>query len=630
MVAGILSQALQQIQPTLRTNGFGISNPHRKIALFVPPSTKSPLFVYGKSPSQRSFLSLGSEEYDTHDSDYDASEEEGQLSRSVSLPSQVSEREPEFDWLLEEHQRMYSSVENSEDEEDEDDTHDQDYHGYQDETDDYTNLISRIRHNQLNFQRHSLRRNSYRSIGSLSLKVGEDFHGEKVTVQLEVNKLISYAMPLIVTFSLEQAFSLVNLMVVSHLGKTELGAVSLATMTSNIIFAIFDGLSSVLDTLCPQAYGAKHYETVGIHLQRCSILGMVLFIPFGLFWWFSDKILIQFVPDEEVVRLTGIYLRIFIMGAPAYILFENLKRYLQAQGIFEAGTYVLIICAPINVLLSYLLVWNEKIGVGFIGAPISASINFWLMLILLILYTVYIEGSKCWKGWNKKCLTHWKDLIKLSIPGIIMLEAESLSYEILTLFASRFGTNYLATQTAISTIGNIFYMISFSTGIASSTRIANFIGAKRITCAKLSTKVGILSSIVIGLLNCLIMIVFRYQLAGLFTNDELITDMIVKIFPLVGAASLFDSINSVSGCCLRGQGMQRVGGYINLFAYYFLGLPLAWYFGFYLDLKLNGLWYGMLISYIVIGIWQSIVVLDANWELILEEAEDRKEDHVNV
>jgi MATE family multidrug resistance protein len=429
-----------------------------------------------------------------------------------------------------------------------------------------------------------------------------------------------------ITFFLEHVFSLVCFVVVSHLGKKELGAVSLATMTSNIIFAVFDGLSTVLDTLCPQAFGAGDFNAVGVHLQRCSLLGMVLFVPFGLIWWFSDKLLAFFVGDAEVLHLTSTFLKIMIWGAPGYILFENLKRYLQAQGIFEAGTYVLLICAPINVLLTYLLVWNKYIGVGFIGAPIAVIINFWMMFLFLVGYTSFIDGSKCWNGMSTKAFTRWKELIHLAIPGIVMLEAESISYEVLTLFASSFGTSYLATQSAVSTIASLFYMSSFSIGIASSTRIANFVGAKRIDCAKLSTKVGIISSVIMGIISGASMIIFRVPFANLFSKDEEVIQMIVDIFPLIGFISIFDSINAVSGCCLRGQGMQRVGGFINLFAYYVVGLPLTWYFGFYLDYKLKGLWYGMFISFLVIGIWQSLVVLDADWNKIVEEADDRKED----
>ncbi|CCH41510.1 putative transporter [Wickerhamomyces ciferrii] len=637
-VANLISQTLQELQPRLRTNGFGIGNAHRKLSLtFIPPSTKSPLFQYGSSPGQRSFLSLGTD-YEGLGNDRDrlgsiGEEDEddelgGELSRTVSLPSQISERpDPELNWLLEEHHRHYSSVHPSDESEEESEGEDtQDYHGYQDDSDSFTQLMSRIRRNQ-----HQFRKNSVTSVGSavsVSQQGAEDFDHEKVTIRSEINKLLQYSIPLIITFLLEQIFSVVSVLVVGHIGKNELAAVSLATMTSNIVFAVFEGLATALDTLCPQAYGAGDLYGVGIHFQRCALMSMALFVPFGIIWWFAGFFLKFVVPEPELVRLASLFLKVMLPGAPAYILFENLKRYLQAQGIFEAGTYVLLICAPLNVLMSYLLVWNKYIGVGFIGAPIAITINFWMMFIMLVGYTVFIDGDKCWGGFSKKSLYHWKDLMHLAIPGVIMLEVESLSYEIMTLFASYFGTEYLAAQSAVSTIASLVYMISFSVGIASSTRIANFIGARRIDCAKLAAKIGIYGAVITGIVDCILMIVLKRPLAQMFSKDEGVVQMTVDIFPLIAVVQVFDSMNAVAGSCLRGQGMQRIGSYINLFVYYVIGMPLAWYFGYYLDFKLVGLWLSIGFGLFLIGVSESWFVLNADWQKIMNEADQRKEDEL--
>jgi MATE family multidrug resistance protein len=626
MVATALSKALQQLHPNLRTNGFGIANSHRKLSLtFVPPSTKSPLFVYSKTGA-RSFLSLGR--------DYDEIPEEdevlaGELSRTVSLPSQITEssQEPELDWLLQEHSRRYSSVNNSDSEEEQDAESDngntQNYHGYEDESDDFATFMSRIRYNRA---AASHRRNSLTSIGSLSVleRTQEDFEHEKVTLKSEAKMLLQYSIPLITTFFLEQIFSIVSVLVVGHIGRSELAAVSLATMTSNIVFALFEGLSTALDTLCPQAYGAGDLYGVGIHFQRCTLMSLTLFIPFGIAWWFSEVMLRHLIPDAHVVELAALFLRMMLPGAPAYIVFENLKRYLQAQGIFEAGTFVLLICAPLNIFMSYTLVWNSYLGMGFTGAPIAVTLNFWFMLILLALYAIYIDGDKCWGGWSRRSLDHWIDLLQLAIPGVVMLEAESLSYEIMTLFASYFGTTYLATQSALSTLASLLYMVPFSVGIASSTRIANFIGAERVDCAKLSAEIGIYSGVIVGILNCLLMIIFKRQLAEMFSKDKQVVEMIVEMFPLIAVVGIFDSMNAVAGSCLRGQGMQRIGSYINLIVYYVIGIPLAWLFGYYWDFKLVGLWISIGFGMFLIGCSESWFVVQANWEKILVEAQDRK------
>lgn len=662
-MATAITKTLSEVHPKLRTNGIGIGNTHRRISLgFLRPNKKNPLVKKylrkgrRRGDEQRSFRSLGDDfgssvrvnaeeptayldeinEYlGIDDDDIDG----GELSRTVSLPSRVSETpdlQPDVDWILQEHGRRYSSVNNSDDEEEEypEEQNFEQRSGSAEEALEYEDFMQRVRRQLVSdMSRKRAKRPSFISVSSrgsvptIYQEIGteEDFAHETVTLKSEAKVLASYSIPLIFTFLLEQLFPVVCSLTVGHLGKSELAAVSLASMTTNITLAVFEGIATSLDTLCPQAYGSGNFRGVGIHLQRCIAFSLVSYIPFGFMWFFSEHLLSFVVPEKELVALTAKFLRITILGAPPYIMFENLKRFLQAQGIFDAGIYVLVICAPLNVLVSYNLVWNSKFGLGFVGAPIAVVINFWLMFTLLLLYIVYIEGEKCWGGFTRKAFTHWKDLSHLAIPGIIMLEAEDLSYEILTLFSSYFGTSYLAAQSAVSTTAALMYMIPFAVGISSSTRIANFIGARRPECAKTATRLGISSSLFVGLLNCSILILGRHVIANVYSNDEEVVSLICELLPLVGVVEIFDSLNAIAGSCLRGQGMQLIGSIVNLVVYYLFAIPLGMILGWTFDLKLFGLWIGIGSGMLIIGLIEAYYVLFPDWDKILRRAEMLKE-----
>lgn len=682
---------LSEIHPTLRTNGMGIANTHRRISLgFLPPNKNNPLVCkYARkarrrrrrAEDQRSFQSLiedfGSSVHAPDPYLEEIAEEQdlvsnygdcGELSRTVSLPSLSSDTpemlpNPDIDYIIQEHGRRYSSVRERQDGHDTEERNIiLDLEAVEDNTDDISTNRSVANYNgrewdydefmgQLKIQREShrihrqdmtdnkIRRKrsivSVNSRGSVPLVFQEldeseseyldDLAHLEISFKSESLVLASYSIPLIFTFLLEQIFPMVCSLTVGHLGKTELAAVSLASMTSNITLAIFQGIATSLDTLCPQAYGSGRYHSVGVHLQRCIALSMIIFVPFALFWWFSEPILYAVVPEKELIGLTSQFLRVLILGAPAYILFENLKRYLQAQGIFDAGIYVLFICAPLNVVVSYVLVWNRYIGVGFIGSAIAVVLNFWLMFILLLLYTIYVNGRKCWGGFSKKAFTHWGDLGHLALSGIIMLEAEELSYEILTLFSAYFGTSYLAAQSAVSTVAALLYMIPYAVGISASTRIASFIGAKRIDSATISSKVGLVFSFGAGLLNCCILVFGRDFIARIFSRDQEVIELIRNLLPLVGLVQNFDALNAVAGSCLRGQGMQSLGGIVNLMAYYLFGIPLALFLSWVFELKLYGLWIGIGAAMLLIGVIEAYYVLFPNWDYIMTFAEMLKE-----
>ena len=167
-----------------------------------------------------------------------------------------------------------------------------------------------------------------------------------------------YSTPLILTFLLQYSLTVASIFTVGHLGKKELGAVSLASMSVNITgYAVYQGLATSLDTLCAQAYGSGRKKLVGLQLQRMVLFLWTVTIPIALIWFFADRILMRIVPDPDIASLTGLYLKVVILGAPGYALFESSKRYMQAQGLFSASLYVLLICAPTNAFMNWLFVW---------------------------------------------------------------------------------------------------------------------------------------------------------------------------------------------------------------------------------------------------------------------------------
>jgi MATE family multidrug resistance protein len=172
--------------------------------------------------------------------------------------------------------------------------------------------------------------------------------------------IVQYSTPMCLTLLLQYSLTISSIFVVGHLGKEELGAVSLANMTAIISgYAIFQGFATSLDTLCPQAYGSGKFKLVGLHMQRLTLFLLLTTIPIAMIWLQADRIFALILPreDHEIALLAGQYLRIILIGLPGYACFEAGKRYVQAQGLFHASLHVLLICAPLNAFLSWYLVW---------------------------------------------------------------------------------------------------------------------------------------------------------------------------------------------------------------------------------------------------------------------------------
>ncbi|KAJ5227573.1 uncharacterized protein N7469_007579 [Penicillium citrinum] len=444
------------------------------------------------------------------------------------------------------------------------------------------------------------------------------------TWRREAQVIGRYSLPLMVTFLLQYSLTVASIFTIGHLGKEELGAVSLASMTVSITGnAVYSGLATSLDTLCAQAYGSGKKKLVGLQMLRMIYFLWVVTIPIAVLWYFSEHILAKIVPEKRVAEMAGLYLKVALLGTPGFACFESGKRYLQAQGVFSASLWVLLVCAPLNAFMNWFFVW--KLGWGFIGAPIAVAVTENLMPICLFAYIYFAVGSECWCGFTRRAFDNWGPMIRLALPGLIMVEAECLAFEVLTLASSYLGTSELAAQSILSTISSITWQIPFPLSIAGSTRVANLIGATLAGAAKTSAKVTFCGAIIVGLFNMVLLSSLRSYIPRLFSSDAEVVEIVAQVLPLCAAFQLFDAIAAVTNGILRGLGRQEIGGYIQLFCYYAIAMPISMGTTFGLNWGVMGLWTGVALALLLVSAIECIFITHISWERSVEEAIERNE-----
>lgn len=347
---------------------------------------------------------------------------------------------------------------------------------------------------------------------------------------------------------------------------------------------------------------------------------MLTFTVFPMFpmWWFSGAILKLLVPSEDLAMLCQAFMRLLALGAPGVLFFEAGKRFFQAQHIFNAGTYALAITVPAHLILNWLLVLHPTMGLGVLGAASALSVSNWITCLVLLLYAVFISGKQCWGGLEfRKMVVNWKPMLKLALPGVIMVEADYLAYEVMTIFAAAFGSTALAAQSIGSNVGTIVFQIPFAVSIALSTRIGHFVGVPDISKARLVSKLSLMLGVAMGLFNFTLLSTGRYILARLYTNDKDVIGIASKVIILAAVNQFCDCMNIVAAGILRGQGRQKIGSYINMVAYYIIALPLAYVLAFVADLEVYGLWLGLVCGIAVLALGEVYFAIKADWDRIV-------------
>lgn len=473
----------------------------------------------------------------------------------------------------------------------------------------------------------STRATSYGSVDNV--KSNEET--QNTTYQHEFKEIGTNSIPLIFTFVLQSSLSMMTIFFVGRLGALELGAVSLANVTFTVTSAVFIGMATCLDTMCPQAFGAKQYRLVGLYFQRSCAISFVFAIPIALTWYYSSSLLSRIIDDPALVNISSRYLKVMIMSIPGYVVFESGKKFLQAQGNFTTGQHILFICAPLNMVLNYLLIF--KLDLGYIGAPIATTLSYNLMGLFLICYICYKnittedteETPDCWnriESWDE-IFSNWNPMISLAVPGIIMIEAEFLAFELLTVLAAKFGTTVLAAQSVTASIQSLTFQVPFSIGVAASNRIAYHIGTKNIWNCQIATRTTVIQlGFIVGFGNFLFLLLGRYKISSLFSNDPEVVEIAAKLLPIIGVNQLYDVFNVLAAGCLRAQGRQKIGGYLNLAAYYLLGLPLAVLLGFKYNMKAQGFWIGLGCGILVLALSELYCLYKSNWPKVVKNSQN--------
>jgi MATE family multidrug resistance protein len=214
----------------------------------------------------------------------------------------------------------------------------------------------------------------------------------------------------------------------------------------------------------------------------------------------------------------------------------------------------------------------------------------------LLLYVCLIDGSECWGGFSYKALKNWTPMIKLALPGLVMVMAEFLAFEILSLAASYLSIAHLAAQTLLSTVCNLAFHIPFPLSIAASTRIANLIGAFQMEAARKATLAAISVAFLTGGFNFILLLVLQSKIPYFFTSNSEVIQLTASVLPLCVIFQLFDSPATMCNGILRGIGKQKIGGYINFLAYYALAVPVSLGSCFWIGWGLHGLWLGPMIA----------------------------------
>lgn len=432
----------------------------------------------------------------------------------------------------------------------------------------------------------------------------------------EMKKVNNIAIPMIVVTLAQYMLRVSPLFMLGHLGQLSLSSASIATSLSNVTgFSVLFGMSSALETLCGQAYGAKMYQRLGTYTYGAIACLFIVCLPVSLIWIFTDKLLILTGQDPLIATEAGKYCIWLIPTLFPYAILQSLVRFLQSQSLILPMLVTSVAALFFQLLLCWTFIF--RLDLGNAGAALSIGIAYWLNVVLLVLYISYSSTCKDTRATlSMNIFSTMGEFFKFAIPSATMVCLEWWSFELVILLSGLLPNPAL--ETSVLSIGftvtSLHYHIPYSFGAAASTRVSNELGAGNPQMARLAVSAVLILAVGEFALASITMFACRSTLGYAFSYEKEVVDYVKKMTPLLWLSIVMDSLQAVLSGVVRGSGWQHLGAYINLGAYYLLGIPVALVMGFVWHLKGMGLWSGLVVGSTVQCVLFSLLTILTNWE----------------
>lgn len=407
--------------------------------------------------------------------------------------------------------------------------------------------------------------------------------------------LFSLAWPIFIETALFMTLGFVDVFVLSRYNDLAASAVNTANQAISICTLVFTVLSTASAVLISQNLGAgKRQEASRIAALSITfnlLIGIVISLALLIF---SKPILAFIGAQGEVLQFADEYMKIvggflFTQG-----LLNALSAIIRNHGYTKPPMYVTVVMNIINTVLDVIFVLGllgaPQLGVK--GAAIATSLSrvVGVIALAIVVFTL-VEKPSIFKLLKPFPFKDMWQLLKIGVPSAF----ESFNYNISQIVVTSIVLNCLSdteliTKTYISNISMFFYIFSVSIGQASQIMTGHLCGAKKYDEAYKSGLKAFRCAFIIAMCLEIVGIIFRYNLIGLFTDNQAVIEMganliILTIFVEMGRTTNLTIINA-----LRGAGDVFFPTGVAIFSMWIVSTLGSYLLAVPLGLGLNGLW----------------------------------------
>lgn len=420
----------------------------------------------------------------------------------------------------------------------------------------------------------------------------------------ELRAIVRLMIPLALADAGYQLLAFVDAAMVGHYGTAALGGVGIGNGIFFTIMCCGMGCVMGMDTLVAQALGAGEKAHAREILAVGIRLAILLSIPCVALAYGVVSLLPAFGVQPAIAEAAQQFVLGRLINATPFLAFIAMRSYLQATGRTRPIVVGMVAVVSVNLVANAILVFGDEglewAGLPGIGLPALGPLGSGLGTSIASFASVVVLALAIFRGeppTPRPSRAAQRDIarriIRLGLPIGLQYIAEMGAFTLLGILAGRMSESAAAANQIGMMLATAVGGVSIGLSTAITVRVGLHVGAGETAQARragfLGLRVGIAVLASIGVLY----LIGPGVIARAFTSDPAVHAIAVPLIVTLGFCQLAEGLAITGTGALRGIGDTRSPLMIVLVGHYFVGLPIAVYLGFELDLATSGLWWGM-------------------------------------
>jgi len=395
------------------------------------------------------------------------------------------------------------------------------------------------------------------------------------------NKIPQYALPVAATGILEQLFNASDIAIVGNFTGSQSTA-SVAAVGANspvigLILNLFIGIALGANVVIANAVGRKDKKQIhdAVHTSIvAALLGGVLIAILGEL--LVSTILQQLNVPAEVFPLALRYMRIYLIGMPAILLYNFESAIFRSIGETKMPLIALAFSGVLNVLLNlfFVIVCHRNVDGVAIATVISNVVSSCFLFYKLLKTDKFIHVDI--KDLRIEMTTFGK-ILKIGLPAGIQSAVFAIANIVIQAAINSLGTIVIAASSAAFNIEIFAYYIMNSFSQACTTFVGQNYGARQMKRCKKTLALCLIEDAIASAAAILIILFVGRQLLAIFNHDPQVIDLGYTRLLLVFTAYIFSMMYELMSGYLRGFGISLVPALLTIVGV--CGVRIAWVYG---------------------------------------------------